>query len=244
MVIDVLIDEWGMKWAKKTKSTLDDSLVSLLQKTSKVLIFLIGFIYILDIWGIEVVPFVASLGIAGVAVAFALQDSLKNVFGGITLILDKSVSVGDVIELDEATKGTVLSVGIRSTKIKTFDNELITIPNGKLADSKIWNYAQPDLSARLVVPFNVAYGSDIDKVKKIVLKGIKKIDHILDDPRPTIRFVEMGDSALKFKLYLQVDHYSNRFPTKDRVNTIIYNIMRKNRIVIPFPQLDVHLKKK
>ena len=243
MVLDILIDNWGMKWAKKTKSTLDDSLVSLLQKTSKVLIFAIAFIYVLGVWGIEVLPFLASLGIAGIAIAFALQSSLSNIFGGITLILDKSIEVGDVIELDEATKGTVLDIGLRSTRIRTFDNEVIIVPNGKLADSKIRNYAQPDLSARGVMPFSVAYGSDIGKVKKIVLKEVKKIEHILDEPEPAVRFVEMGDSALKFKVYFWVDHYSNRFSARERTNTLIYNALRKNKIGIPYPQLDVHLKK-
>ncbi len=243
MVFDVLINNWGLKWAKKTKSTLDDNLVKLLQKTSKVIIFSIAFIYVLDVWGIEIIPFLASMGIAGIAIAFALQDSLGDVFGGLTLILDKSVKMGDVIELDDKTTGTVIDIGLRSTKMRTFDNELVIVPNGQLSDSKIMNYAEPDQTVRLVIPFGVAYGSDIDKVKKIILKKIKNLEHILDDPKPLIRFVEMGDSSLNFKLYLQVDHYSNRSATKDEVNTIIYNTLRKEGIEIPNPQLDVWLRK-
>ncbi|MBD3155175.1 MAG: mechanosensitive ion channel [Candidatus Aenigmarchaeota archaeon] len=243
MVFDVLINNWGLKWARKTKSTLDDNLVSLLQKTSKFIIFSIAFIYVLEIWGIEIIPFLASMGIAGIAIAFALQDSLGDVFGGLTLILDKSVKVGDVIELDDETTGTVIDIGLRSTKLNTFDNELVIVPNGKLSDSKIINYAEPDQTARLVLPFGVAYGSDIEKVKKIILEKVNNLDHVLDDPKPIVRFVEMGESSLNFKLYLQVEHYSNRFEIKDKVNTIIYKTLREQGVEIPNPQLDVWLRK-
>jgi len=242
MIFDVLINNWGLKWAKKTKSTLDDNLVNLLQKTSKVIIFSIAFIYVLEIWGIEIIPFLASMGIAGIAIAFALQDSLGDIVGGLTLILDKSVKVGDVIELENGTSGTVIDIGLRSTKMRTFDNELVIVPNGQLSDSKIINYAEPDQTARLVIPFGVAYGTDIDKVKKIILGKTKSLKYVLKDPKPFIRFVEMGDSSLNFKLYLQVDHYSNRFTVKDKVNTIVYNTLREKGIEIPNPQLDVWLR--
>ena len=163
--------------------------------------FIIVLLAILKIWGIQIGPLLAGLGIGGIAIAFAMQSTLGNIFGGVSLILDKTIKVGDVVYLDNETKGTILDIGLRSTKIKTFDNELIIIPNGEVANKKIQNVVQPDPSARVVIPFSVAYGSNVDKVKKIVLKEIAKIDGKDEEKEPNVRFLSMGDSALLFKAY-------------------------------------------
>ncbi len=244
VIIDILIDNWGKHWAEKTKSKIDDQLLNIIHRFSKVIFFILAFLFVLDVWGVKIGPLLASLGIAGIAIAFALQNTLGNIFGGISLIIDKTIKVGDVIELDANTKGTVIDVGLRSTKIRTFDNEVVIIPNGQLANSKVQNYVPPDPSVRVVIPFSVAYGSNIDKVKKIVFKEIEKIDGIMKDPEPLVRFIEMANSSLNFKAYFYVDSYKKRFGAIDQANTLIYNALNKNKIIIPFPQMDVHLKKK
>ncbi len=245
-IIDIFITNWGYRWAKRTKSTLDDSLFGLAHKSLIVLTIIIAFLYLLNFWGVEITPLLASLGIAGIAVAFALQSSLANIFGGISLILDKTIKVGDLIYIDQETRGTVMDVGLRSTKIRTFDNEVVIMPNGKLADMRIQNVVLPDAKVRVVIPFSVAYGSNIDKVKEIALKEILKIGGIAKDSElePFVRFTEMRDSSLLFKAYFFMEDYSERFRAIDEANTRIYNALNKNKITIPFPQLDVHLKKK
>jgi len=208
-----------------------------------VALVVIALLYILEMWGIEITPLLAGLGIAGLAVALALQPVLSNIFSGASMVLDSSIRVGDLVYLDQNTKGKILKVGLRSTRILTFDNELIIIPNSKLAESVIQNVALPSPISRAVVPFNVSYGSDIDKVKKIVLKEIKSIKNVLEEPEPMVRFVEMGDSSLNFKAYFYVNNFDNRFPSIDEANTKIYNALNRNGINIPFPQMDIHLKK-
>jgi MscS family membrane protein len=157
--------------------------------------------------------------------------------------MDKTVRVGDWIKLEDGTVGIILKIGLRSTKLKTFDNETIYIPNSKLSDSKVQNIALPDPKSRVVIPFGVAYGSNVDKVKKIVMKELKKVDHYVEDPEPSVKFLEMGDSALIFKAFFFVDSFENRFAAIDEANTKIYNALNKEGISIPFPQMDVHLKK-
>ena len=223
---------------------MDDNIISLVHGSVKAALFALGVIYILDIWGVEIGPFLAGLGIAGIAIALALQPILSNIFSGISVILDKSVRVNDLIYLGTDAKGKILKVGLRSTKIRTFDNELIIVPNNKLADSMIQNVALPDPKTRATVPFGVAYGSDVDKVKKIVLKELKTISDLDESEDITIRFVEMGDSSLNFKAYFYVDSFDNKWKAIDEANTKIYNALNKNGISIPFPQMDVHLKKK
>ena len=244
VVIDILIDNWGKSWAEKTKSKIDDQLLNIIHRFSKVLFSILAFLFILDAWGVKVGPLLASLGIAGIAIAFALQNTLANIFGGISLIIDKTIKVGDVIELDAQTRGTVIDVGLRSTKIRTFNNEVIIIPNGKLASSTLQNYVPPDPSVRVVIPFSVAYGSNIEKVKKVVLKEIQKVDGLMKEPQSIVRFKEMANSSLNFKAYFYVDSYKKRFAAIDKANTLIYNALNKNKITIPFPQMDVHVKKK
>ncbi len=241
-VLKILIHVWGKKWAEKTMSKIDDQLIRFLDRFSHIIVVIIVLMFLLDSWGIKIGTLLASLGIAGVAVAFALQNTLNNVFGGISMIVDKSLKVGDEIEIDAVTKGIVMDVGFRSTKIKTRNNELITIPNGKLADSKIVNYVMPDTTIRTVVPFSVAYGSDIRKVKELILAEILKIKRILNDPTPIVYFKEMGASSLNFDAFIWVADYKDRFAVKEEANIRIYNALNREGIGIPFPQMDVHVK--
>ncbi len=243
-VVGILIENWGVAWAKKTKSSMDDALIGLFHKATNITIYILGFIYILNSWGFEIGPVLASLGIAGIAIAFALQSSLANVFGGISLILDENMKVGQVVKVDDVTTGEIVDIGFRSTKIKSWDNEIIIVPNGVLANSVFKNISQPTKHIRVVAPFGVEYGSDIEKVKKLVYREIKKVDGYLSKPEPSVKFLEMADSALNFKAFFYIDNYSNRYAALDEINERIYNALNKNKIGIPFPQMDVHMKKK
>ena len=243
VVINTVLIHGIRKVTRKAKTNIDDSLVPLLNSVLNVSIIIFAFIYIANVWGIQIAPLLAGLGIAGIAVALALQPILSNILSGVAMVLDQSVRVNDLVYLDEKTKGRVLKIGIRTTKIRTFDNELIIVPNIKLADSVIQNVALPEPKSRAVIPFGVAYGSDIDKVKKIVLKELKAMKLVEKEPEPVVRFIEMADSSLNFKAYYYVSSFENRFESIDQANTRIYNALNREGIGIPFPQMDVHLKK-
>jgi len=165
--------------AEKTESSVDDQIIPVFHKFSRVFVSIVGMLFVLTVWGIQIGPLLTSLGIVGIAIAFALQNTLGNIFGGISIILDKSVKVGDKIKLDNDTMGTVMDVGLRSTKIKTWDGELITIPNGKLSDSRILNFIQPEPPVRVVIEFGVEYGSDTAKVRKVVIDTISKLQGLI-----------------------------------------------------------------
>ncbi|SRR6056297_450687 len=243
VIFDLLFAKAWRRFARKTKTKPNDALIQLTQGTVKVILVIFTIIYLLNYWGIEIGPLLAGVGIGGIAIAFALQSSLANVFGGISIIMDKTIRVGDWVKLEDGTVGIILNIGLRSTRIKTFDNETIYVPNSQLSDSKVQNIAMPEPKSRVVIPFGVAYGSNIEKVKKVVLKEIKSVAHYVEDPEPSVKFLEMGDSALKFKAFFFVDSYENRFAAIDEANTKIYDALNKAKIIIPFPQMDVHLKK-
>ena len=242
VIFDLSFSRAWIRLAKKTKRKPNDALIQLTNISLKIVLVILGLIYILNLWGVEVAPLLAGVGIGGIAIAFALQNSLGNIFGGISIILDKSIRVGDFLTLENGTSGKVTQVGLRSTKILTRDNESLIVPNSKLSESIIHNVAMPEPKSRVIVPFSVAYGSDIEQVKKIVMNEIKKIEWFVGDLAPFVRFIEMGDSSLKFKTYFFVSSFDVKLDATDEANTRIYNALNKAGIEIPFPQLDLHIK--
>jgi len=244
VIIDVFIEVGGKKWASKTKSTVDDSLIPLARKFTKLLFMVFGVLIVLSKWGIDVTALVAGLGVAGIAISFAVKDSLANIFGGISIILDQSFRVGDKIKLESGEVGVVEDIGLRSTKVKNYDNQIIILPNGKMANAKIINYAKPNNLIKFRVNFGVEYGTKPEKVKKVVIDVLSKIEKVIEDPAPSVIFREMGDSALVFQAMAWVDDYNDAFLTKEEATSKIYLALNKAKIGIPFPQMDVHLKKR
>jgi MscS family membrane protein len=229
--------------AKKTKSEIDDSLIGILQGAIKVGLFAITLLFILDSWGIEIGPFLAGLGIAGLAVALALQPILGNIFSGIALILDQTFKVGDIIKLDNGLIGEVYKIGLRTKRIKTFDNEMIIVPNSKIADSTIQNSLQPDRSIRVNMEFSVEYGNDPEYIKKIVLEEIEKVKKLVDKNKPMqVLFTGMGASSLDFKCMFWVEEINNKWIAHQEIITRIYRRFYKENIGIPFPQSTVWLR--
>jgi MscS family membrane protein len=242
-VVCILIDVWGYKWAKRTKSTIDNDLVPLFKKTVRVVIFIAGIIIVVGAWGIDVTGLLAGAGIAGLILGFALQDSLKNIFGGISLILDQSLKVGDKVKLETGEKGEIIDIGLRSTKIRTYDNQTIIVPNSQLANVSFFNYARPNLKERINLKFSVAYGSDIDKVKKIVLDVIEKHPKVVKNPDPMIALEAMGESSLNFIARAWVADYSDEEDVRFELTDSIYRVLVKNKVDIPFPTQTIYLKK-
>ena len=130
---------------------------------------------------------------------------------------------------------------MRSTKIKNFDNEVIIVPNGVLVDSRIQNYVLPDPSARVVVDFGVEYGSDVDKVKRVILGEIKKLKKALKDPEPQVRFLLMADFSLNFSARFWVADYTERVVVKEEATCLFYKALNKAKIGIPFPTRTVYI---
>lgn len=229
--------------ARRTKVNVNESITNLTHETFKIILIVLALLYILDIWGVEILPVLGALGVAGLAVALALQPVLANIFSGISVVVDKSIKSGDWIILDDGTWGVIDKIGIRSTRVRTFDSDLIIIPNTKLADSNIRNVSLPGKTLRKTIPFGVAYGSDIEKVKKIVLAELKKVKHAVKTPEPSVYFLEMGESSLNFKAFFHIDSYEFGYSSVDEATTRIYNALNREGIEIPFPQMDVHMKK-
>ncbi|MFA6348111.1 MAG: mechanosensitive ion channel family protein [Candidatus Paceibacterota bacterium] len=240
---DVVIEAWTLHIDKKNKSHLAQSLLPIFNSIANVLFYIGGIIWILYEWNIDVSPFLASLGIAGVIVGFAIQDSLKNIFGGIALILDGTFKVNEKIQLDDGEIGTIEDISIRSTKIKTINNELVTIPNGKLADMKIKNFAKPTSNIRMLINFGVAYGTNINKLRNIVEKLLESTESIEKDKTESLIISELGDSAINCEIRFWAADHTTATDKKAELIEKLYNILNKEGIEIPFPTQTIYLKK-
>jgi MscS family membrane protein len=210
------------------------------QKTTKFLLYVFAFLYLLNQWGLDVRPYLASLGIAGIAIGFAIQDFLKNIFGGISLIMDGNIRVGDKIRLEGGQVGIVEEIGLRSTKMRTFDNELEIIPNGIMANTRLHNYALPSPVNRVVIPFTAAYGEDVKKIQTEVLKVLHLI-HLAIKENPAVDFVRLGDTTLEFEAIIWVKDYNEATIAKYEANEKIYALLKK--LDVQRPTQVVSIKK-
>ena len=237
------MSKWLEKtWLERTASTLDEGLLPLLRKVVKTGVAVLGLLIILGKWEVQIAPLLGALGIGGLAIALALNSSLANVFAGIQLILDRSVNVGDKVQLESGEVGVVLDIGLRTTLMRTYDNEVISLPNSQLANARIKNYTKPDATIRVGVNFAVAYGSDVSEVKRVVLDAISQLDDILPEPGPQVLFLNMSDFSLDMCGRVWVDDFNKQFARKLEMTELIYNTLKKSDIEIPFPTRTVYMK--
>ncbi len=241
-IIDNFAEQWLKEWKVKTRTTADERLIPLFQKILKALAVIFAVFFILTSWNVNITPLLTGAGIAGIAIGLAVKDPVANILGGIQLVLDKTFKVEDKIELESGEMGTILDIGLRSTKIRTYDNETIYVPNGYLANAKIKNFTQPDVSIRVNVNFGVEYGSETEHVRNVVLSAIKQIDSVLIEPMPKVQFLNMNDFSLDFVARAWVKKYTDAYETQLIMRDAIYKALGQANIGIPFPTHTVYTK--
>jgi MscS family membrane protein len=240
-----LLQTYGTVIAAKTETDFDDRLLPMLEIVAKYLIWFVAFLLLLSNFNIDITPLLAAAGIAGLAIALAAQDILGNFLGGAIITMDKPFKIGDRIKFDNYS-GDIMSIGPRSTRLKTLDNQIVTIPNSKITQNIVVNYAQPDFKMKVRIPFSVAYGSDISHVKKILLEiaheAAEKTSWVILDPSPSVYFLEFGESSLNGQLILWTNNYDNSWDVQDFINCRIDERFRNEKIEIPFRQVDVRMR--
>jgi small-conductance mechanosensitive channel len=213
----------------------------LLKNVSRVVLIVTGILWCLTIWEISLTPLFASAGIAGIAIALAAKDTLANFFGGISIFLDRAYKIGDYIIVDGGERGEVVEIGIRSTRIKTRDDVMITIPNSIMANSKIINESAPVPRFRIRVPFGVAYGSNLEQVEETVLAVTHANPNIVAELEPRVRLRSFADSSMNFELLCWVENPAGKGLEIHHLLKEIYKVFQEKGIVIPFPQRDIHV---
>jgi small-conductance mechanosensitive channel len=233
-----------MEWASQKTSNplLQQKTLPLFNNLGKIAIGLFGIYFIFLSWDININGILASAGVLGVILGLAAKDTVANFFAGIFLMADSPYKEGDYILLDTGERGYVKSMGLRSTRFMTRDDIEITIPNSVIAASKIVNESGgPAEIERIRITLLVAYGSDIDAVKDLLISVAMANDNVQNSPEPRVRFREFAESGIELQLLFWIYKPEIRGRTVDAVNTEIYKQFSQNNISIPYPTMKVIL---
>jgi small-conductance mechanosensitive channel len=213
----------------------------------KATIIVIGSLIVLSVLGISITPLLTALGVGGVAVALALQDTLANLFAGIHILMEKSVRVGDFVKLETGQEGYVEDITWRTTRVRMLPNNIVIIPNSKLSQSVLTNYYLPEKRLSLLIPVGVSYSEDPEKVEKILVEEARRaageVPGLLGDPEPFVRFIPgFGESSLDFTLICQVREFVDQYLAQHELRKRIFKRFREEGIEIPFPHRTVYLR--
>jgi MscS family membrane protein len=239
---DVLARWFTGRVAARTESRVDDELVPIVNRLFQVLVWAVALIVVFDHFGIEVSSLLVALGAGSLAFALAAQETLANMIGGFIIFIDRPFRTGDRIELENGTRGDVRDIGLRSTKILTFENTILVVPNAQIIKEKVTNLSYPDPKIRILVNLGVAYGSDLDRVKQIVLEVARAHPKILDDPEPKVFFLDFGDSSLDLRLIARTGDYQDQWALTEEIRMGIWRALVREGIGIPFPQRDLWIR--
>ncbi|WP_171110712.1 MULTISPECIES: mechanosensitive ion channel family protein [Streptomyces] len=219
---------------------------SIFVNITRVAVLAIGFLVMLQTLGISIAPLLTALGVGGLAVALALQDTLANLFAGIHILASKTVQPGDYIRLSSGEEGYVTDINWRQTTIRNLSNNLVIIPNGQLAGTNMTNYNRPEEQLTILLQAGVAYDSDLEHVERVTMEVIaevmNEIDGAVPDHEPAVRFHTFGDSRIGFTIILGVGEFSDQYRIKHEFIKRLHKRYRAEGIRIPAPTRTVSLQ--
>lgn len=223
------------------QSTLQ-SLLPLAQRVINVTLFLVALIILLDRYGVNVIALTTVLGIGGLAISLAAQDTVKNVISGFIIMVDQPFRVGDRIRIAELdTWGDVQAIGARTTRIITPDNRTVIVPNSVIGSNQIVNYSLPDGTYRIEIELGLSYGIDIPRARQVIVEAVNTVDGVLTPERTDALFLKFGDSALVFRVRWWLQAYTDIWRMFDQVNQAIHDALAAAEVEIPFNIYDVNL---
>jgi MscS family membrane protein len=230
-------------FARMTNHHLEETNVvhtmALVSNLFTVLLIIAGCFVMLRIWSLDLSPLLASAGLVTAISALAARDALSDFFGGITIFLDRPYHIGDYVVLNSGERGEVVSIGIRSTRIRTRDDVFVSVPNSVMVSAKIVNESSFLPQYRVRCRLGVAYSSDLSEVEKVLLDSVKANPHILRDPEPRVRFRAFGEWSIEVELLVWIKDPRDRGLVRDELIRSIQQTAREGKLEIPFPQQEV-----
>jgi MscS family membrane protein len=216
-------------------------LFRLFQNLGMFLVGVMGGLIVMAIWQINLTPLLASAGVVGIVVGLAAKDTLGNFLGSISVFLDAPFRRGDYIVLNSGERGKVIDIGLRSTRILTKDDVLITIPNSVIVNTKVVNESAPNRSMRVRVKVSVSSSSNVRQVKEALLRVANENDGVLHDPEPRVRFRSLGAGAPEFELLCWISSPGAKGRVIDELNSAILEEFSRVGIYFPTPQTEVYV---
>lgn len=245
-LIKAVIQWYVVDMSHRYKTGIDDTIFRFGRRLISIFIYVMAFLIILDHFGIAIGPLMTGLGIAGLAVALALQDTLSNFFASLHITVDRICRVGDYIELDANIQGYVEDIGWRTTRIRTRQDNIIVIPNSKITQAILINYSLPQTELSLKVHIDVAYDSDLDRAEKVTLDVARHIQKTVRGAvkhfEPTLRYKVFKDSGIGLTVTLRVEKFDDKYYVQHEFMKQLVKRYREEKIEIPFPQRVVHMR--
>lgn len=209
----------------------------------KYIVYLLAVFASFQSLGIDISIIGAFFATLGLGLGFALQDLFKDIISGIVILLERNVKVGDILEVDTIV-GTVMEIRLRTSVLKTRDGIYMVIPNSRIINEKVINWTANTKTTRFNIKVGVAYGSDVEKVKTLLMQSVEDNEYVAKTPEPSVLFLDFADSALLFELRLWTNEAWIIEPIKSDIRYKINQLFKDNNIQIPFPQRDVHIFQK
>ena len=211
----------------------------------RLLVISLGFLILLDSFGVSITPIIASLGIGSLAVALALQPTLENFFSGVQLVADRPIKVGHFIKLETGEEGYVHKIGWRSTWIRQLPNNIVVMPNSKMVNSRITNYYYPDTQQAVLVQCGVHYTSDLEQVERVTIEVAKtvqkEVQGAVEDHEPFIRYHTFNSSSIDFTVILRAKEFVDNYLIKHEFVKRLQKRFAEEGITIPFPIRAINL---
>jgi small-conductance mechanosensitive channel len=244
-IVHALLEWYSVEIAPRTASDFDDRLVPLLSRVADIIVYSFAFLVILGRIGVNIGPYLAGLGIGGLAVALALQPTLTNFLSGTYVISDSVIRKGDYIQLESGVEGTVEEIGWRITKIRHWQGNLVILPNTKLSDAVVTDFEKPDLSMVFGVDGGVSYDSDLDKVEQVIVEVatavLKNNAEGVKDFTPSVKFKNFGDSNINFSVVLKAQNRAGTFALKHYFIKALHKRFQNEGIIMEYPVRKVYL---
>ncbi len=243
LVIARLIAGFVRLYSRKTQGVS----ASLLSNLATTTVFILGTLIILQTVGVQITPLLTTLGIGGLAVGLALQDTLANLFSGVYLIISKQVRTGDYVKLEDKHEGYITDITWRNTTIKELSNNVIVVPNSKLASAIFTNYHLPVKEITLTINVGVDYDSDLEQVEKVTVEVAKEVmqevSPELIENEPFIRFHNLGDFSIEFMVFMRVNEFFDLRIAKHKFIKKLHKRYQEEQIKIPFPVRELYMQK-
>ncbi|GGM27513.1 hypothetical protein GCM10011351_11740 [Paraliobacillus quinghaiensis] len=224
---------------------LDRGIQFTFNRISHYIIMILAILISISTVGIDLSALTVFASVLGVGIGFGLQNIASNFISGIILLFERPIKVGDRVIVNEII-GDIEQINMRATIIKSIDNEHIIVPNSYFLEEHVINRSYSDPTMRVVVPIGVAYGTDPEKVRELLIQvgheEYTSTESVLLDPEPFVNFIGFGDSSLDFELFIWISNPNDIIRVKTNINFRIHHILKENQIEIPFPQRDLHLR--
>jgi small-conductance mechanosensitive channel len=239
-----LADGWAREHSRAAGREGElEPLIVLLSRLGRVILVLLGLSILLSYFGVNVTAFATALGLGGLAISLAAKDTVADAIAGFIILVDRPFRIGDRIEIQGAgTWGDVVDIGLRTTRIRTRDNRMVIVPNSIIGANQVINYSYPDPEYRIETHVGIAYGTDIEAARQIIVDTVQQVEGVLADRPVDALYVEMGDSAMVFRVRWWIESYRDTRQMFDKVHTVLQQALDEAGIECPFPTQTLNLQ--